>query len=235
MESTLHRQLKELYGGPSGEQEVRVGDFWIDAVVRGRLIEIQRASLSGIRVKVAKLLESHRVTIVKPLAARTYIVRRDKPGGEIISARYSPLRRSILNVFDELVHFGDVFPHPKLTFEIVMIEQEESRISRRKKRFNGPDFAVEDGTHEAHVPQCEGLRGALAIDVGVTVFVGRPGDTGQDSTMARAEDGVLPAQGRGDRCRRQGEELDALRGTSTTAASRRVKRPITSCGQHSPV
>lgn len=146
MESTLHRQLKALYGGPSGEQEVRVGDFWIDAVVRGRLIEIQRASLSGIRVKVAKLLESHRVTIVKPLAARTYIVRRDKPGGEIVSARYSPLRRSILNVFDELVHFGDVFPHPKLTFEIVMIEQEELRISRRKKRFNGPDFAVEDRT-----------------------------------------------------------------------------------------
>ena len=144
MESTLHRQLKALYGGPSGEQEVRVGDFWIDAVVRGRLIEIQRASLSGIRAKVAKLLESHRVTIVKPLAARTYIVRRDKPGGEIVSARYSPLRRSILNVFDELVHFGDVFPHPKLTFEIVMIEQEETRLSRRKKRFNGPDFAVED-------------------------------------------------------------------------------------------
>ncbi len=144
MESTLHRQLKALYGGASGKQEVRVGDFWIDAVVRGRLIEIQRASLSGIRAKVATLLESHRVTIVKPLAARTYIVRRDKSGGEIVSARYSPLRRSVLNVFDELVHFGDVFPHPKLTFEIVMIEQEESRIARGKKRFNGPDFSVED-------------------------------------------------------------------------------------------
>ncbi len=144
MESTLHRQLKALYGGAAGKQEVRVGDFWIDAVVRGRLIEIQRASLSGIRAKVAMLLESHRVTIVKPLAARTYIVRREKSGGEIVSARYSPLRRSVLNVFDELVHFGDVFPHPKLTFEIVMIEQEESRIARGKKRFNGADFSVED-------------------------------------------------------------------------------------------
>lgn len=149
MESTLHRQLKALYGGSTGEQEVRVGDYWIDAVVRGRLIEIQRASLSSIRAKVAKLLESHRVTIVKPLAARTYIVRRDKPGGEIVSARYSPLRRSVLNVFDELVHFGDVFPHAKLTFEIVMIEQEESRVSRRKRRFNGPDFAVEDRSLKA--------------------------------------------------------------------------------------
>jgi hypothetical protein len=144
MESTLHRQLKELYGGLNGEQEVRVGDFWIDAVVRGRLIEIQRASLSGIRAKVATLLESHRVTLVKPLAARTYIVRRSQPDGDIISARYSPLRRTILHVFEELVHFGDVFPHPKLTLEIVMIEQEESRVSRYKRRFNGPDFKVED-------------------------------------------------------------------------------------------
>ena len=30
-----------------------------------------------------------------------------------------------------------------------MIEQEESRISRRKKRFNGPDFAVEDRSLKA--------------------------------------------------------------------------------------
>jgi len=144
MESTLHRQLKALYGGQSGEQEVRVGDYWIDAVVRGRLIEIQRASLSAIRSKIAALLESHRVTIVKPLAARTFIVRREQVDGEIVGSRYSPLRRSILNVFEELVHFGDVFPHPRLTFEIVMIEQEEHRVARRKRRFNGPDFTVED-------------------------------------------------------------------------------------------
>ncbi len=144
MESTLHRQLKALYGGASGEQEVRVGDYWIDAVVRGRLIEIQRASLSAIRPKIAALLQSHRVTIVKPLAARTFIVRRESPNGEIVSSRYSPVRRSILHVFEELVHFGEVFPHPRLTFEIVMIEQEEHRVARRKRRFNRPDFKVED-------------------------------------------------------------------------------------------
>ena len=144
MESTLHRQLKTLYGGASGEQEVRVGNYWIDAVVRGRLIEIQRASLSAIRSKITTLLESHRVTIVKPLAARTYIVRREQTGGPTVSSRYSPLRRSILNVFEELVHFGDVFPHPRLIFEIVMIEQEEHRVARHRRRFNGPNFAVED-------------------------------------------------------------------------------------------
>jgi hypothetical protein len=144
MESTLHRQLKALYGGSSGEQEARIDGFLIDAVVKGRLIEIQRASLSAIRTKIASLLERHRVTVVKPLAARTFIVRRDRRGGAVISSRYSPLRRSLLTVFEELVHFVGVFPHPRLALEIVLIEQEEHRVTRRRRRFNGPDFLVED-------------------------------------------------------------------------------------------
>lgn len=144
MESTLHRQLKELYGGPAGEQEVRVDGYWIDAVVRGRLIEVQRASLSAIRTKIATLLESHRITVVKPVAARTFIVRRETASGPVTSSRYSPLRRTLLNVFEELVHFVDVFPHPRLTLEVALVEIEEQRLARHRRRFNKPDYKVED-------------------------------------------------------------------------------------------
>lgn len=144
MESTLHRQLKAIYGGDRGEQEVRVDNYWIDAVVRGRLIEIQRASLSAIRRKISNLLESHRVTIVKPVAARTFIVRRAQVDGDVLSSRFSPLRRTIFSVFEDLVYLGDVFPHPRLAIEIVMIEQEEQRVAHQKRRFNGPDYRVTD-------------------------------------------------------------------------------------------
>ena len=49
METSLHRQLKELYATDGGLIEQRVGSYRID-VVRGReLIEIQLASLSAIR------------------------------------------------------------------------------------------------------------------------------------------------------------------------------------------
>ena len=144
MESSLHRQLKELYGGSAQDCEVRVDGFRIDAVARGRLIEIQRASLAGIRTKLATLLESHRVTLVKPLAARTRIVRRIEVDGPIVSQRYSPLRRTVFHLFEELVHLGSLFPHPRLQLDVVLVEQEEWRIARAKRRFNGPNFRVED-------------------------------------------------------------------------------------------
>ncbi len=144
VESTLHRQLKALYGGSPGDCEVVVGGYRIDALAKGRLIEIQRASLSAIRSKIAELLESHRVTLVKPIPARTLITRRQRSGGDVASQRYSPLRRNVLHLFEELVHFGTVFPHPRLELEVILVEQEEQRIPRRKRRFNGPDYRVED-------------------------------------------------------------------------------------------
>ena len=144
MESSLHRQLKELYGVTAADREVQVEGFRIDAVAGGRLIEIQRASLSGIRSKLATLLESHHVTLVKPLAVRTRISRRSAAGGEIVSRRYSPIRRSVYHLFEELVHLGSIFPHPRLHLEVVLMEQEEVRIPRKKRRYHGADFQVED-------------------------------------------------------------------------------------------
>ena len=52
MESSLHRQLKELYA-PSPEHREVVWDRWrIDAVRDNELIEIQHGSLSAIRDKI---------------------------------------------------------------------------------------------------------------------------------------------------------------------------------------
>lgn len=144
MESTLHRQLKLLYGGSLEDVEVQVDGYRIDAVVRGRLFEIQQASLAALRDKVRRLLERHRVVVVKPLISRKYLIRRDQPGGEIVSARYSPTHETVLHVFDDLVHFVNVFPHPRLTLEVVLTDQEEDRITRVRKRRRGPDFRVED-------------------------------------------------------------------------------------------
>jgi hypothetical protein len=144
MESTLHRQLKMLYGGAAADVEVQVDGYRIDAVVRGRLIEIQQASLSALRDKVKRLLETHRVVVVKPLVSRKYLIRRDTPGGEIVSARYSPTRETVLNLFEDLVHFVHVFPHPRLTIEVVLTTQEEHRITRVRRRRRGPDFRVAD-------------------------------------------------------------------------------------------
>src|SRR3954447_2822816 len=99
METSLHRQLKALSCAGTADQEVRMGPFRIDAVHEGRLIEIQQGSLGALRDKVRSLLDTHEVTVVKPLAARKLLVRRARAGGAIVSSRYSPRREKIADVF----------------------------------------------------------------------------------------------------------------------------------------
>jgi len=136
METTLHRQLKALYADAPGDQEVVHEGYRIDAVQAGQLIEIQQASLGALRAKVRRLLVANAVTIVKPLAVTKRIVTRPGPAQEL-KTRQSPLHQGWLHLFDDLVHFVDVFPHPRLTLEVVLTEQEELREPRvaRRRRF----------------------------------------------------------------------------------------------------
>jgi hypothetical protein len=144
METSLHRQLKSLYSAEPSAQEVRLDAFRIDAVHEGRLIEIQQGSLGAIRPKIRRLLEQHDVLVVKPLAARKLLIRRKRAGGKIVSTRLSPRHETIADLFADLVYFVDVFPHPRLTLEVVLTRQEEHRVTARKKWWRGPDFRVTD-------------------------------------------------------------------------------------------
>src|SRR5271157_4768736 len=82
METSLHRELKLLYAGRQARYEVSLAGNRIDAIARGRLIEIQHGSLGAIRDKIRNLLESHRVTIVKPIIATKVLVKKAAKGGE---------------------------------------------------------------------------------------------------------------------------------------------------------
>ena len=146
METSLHRQLKALYAPDESQTEVPCEGYRIDAVNRGRLIEIQHGSLGAIRDKIANLLENYRVTVVKPIVAVKHLVKLHERGGKILNRRRSPKRGQLLDVFDDLVYFTRVFPHRRLTLEVVLVEMEELRFPghgrRRRRRAN--DFQVED-------------------------------------------------------------------------------------------
>ncbi len=146
METSLHRQLKAHYALDESQTEVVLGDYRIDAIRGGRLIEIQHGSLAAIRDKIAKLLENHRVTVVKPIVAVKHLVKLKKRGGTVVDRRRSPKRGQLLDVFDELVYFTRVFPHRRLVLEVALVEVEELRYPghgrRRRRRPN--DFQVED-------------------------------------------------------------------------------------------
>jgi hypothetical protein len=146
METSLHRELKRLCAGDDAQLEVRLGKFRIDAVVDGELIEVQHGPLSAIRDKVRHLLESHRVRVVKPIVVRKLLIYRRRRGGRVARRRNSSKHGGLLDLFEELIHFTTVFPHPRLTLDVALVEIEEHRYPghgrRRWRRSN--DFLVED-------------------------------------------------------------------------------------------
>ncbi|MBX3417668.1 MAG: hypothetical protein KF851_08705 [Pirellulaceae bacterium] len=146
MEFSVHRQLKEQYCGEGCELEVPLGRYRIDVVDQGRLIEIQHSPLASIRQKIAHLVKDHQVDIVKPIVARKQIVRLHQQGGEVASVRWSPQRRTMLAIFDELLHFTEVFPHPNLRIIAPLIEVQEIRYPGhgRRRRWRVDDFVVAD-------------------------------------------------------------------------------------------
>ena len=146
METSLHRQLKERYALGNARIEVPLGDYRIDVVTDEELIEIQHGSLSAIRDKIKHLIEEHTVRVVKPIIASKQLIKLDRPQGDLVSQRKSPKRGRLLDIFDELVHFTQVFPHPKLTVEVVLVEVEERRYPGhgRRRRWSTTDFEVED-------------------------------------------------------------------------------------------
>lgn len=146
METSLHRQLKEHYAGDTSLQEVACAGYRIDAICRGRLIEIQHGSLAAIRDKIAALLVEHRVTVVKPIIATKKLVNLAKKNGPEVSRRLSPKRGTLVDLFDELVYFTQVFPHKHLTLEVALVEIEEIRYPGhgRRRRRRERDYQIAD-------------------------------------------------------------------------------------------
>lgn len=147
METSLHQQLKEHFRLPNAEVEVKVGRFRIDVVNDGTLVEIQQSGLSAIRDKVNRLLDDgHQVEVVKPLIARKRLIRLASENGKVVHRRWSPKRATQLSVFDELLYFTRVFPHPNLKLIVPLVEIDELRFPGhgRRRRWGRKDFEVKD-------------------------------------------------------------------------------------------
>jgi len=144
LETSLHQQLKDYYSTKASAQEVWVDGYRIDVRRGRRLIEIQTSSLGAIRDKIRKLLESHAVTVVKPIVARKLLLVQDRADGPIRAQRWSPKRCGWIDLFDALAHFTTVFPHPRLTLEIPLIEIEETRFPRKVRRFWHRAYRITD-------------------------------------------------------------------------------------------
>jgi hypothetical protein len=126
-EGPLHAAVKDLLAQPGDRAEVRVDGFVIDLVrADGELVEIQTGGFSPLGRKLDALLDRHRMRIVVPLPGERRILRVDEHG-ELLSARRSPARASVLEVFDRLVSFPSLLAHPNLTIEVLLCREDHVR------------------------------------------------------------------------------------------------------------
>jgi hypothetical protein len=68
------------------------------------------------------------------------VVRRARRDGPDLSARSSPKRGALIDVFDDLVGLASVFPHANLRIDVLAVEIDEVRISLERR----PGYAVAD-------------------------------------------------------------------------------------------
>lgn len=126
-EGPLHAALKEALARPGDRIEVPVGRFVIDLVrADGELVEIQTGGFGGLTPKLDALLDEHRMRIVYPVAAARRIVRVDEEG-QVVSARRSPRRAGVVDLFDRLVTFPSLLAHPHLTIEVLLVAEDHVR------------------------------------------------------------------------------------------------------------
>src|SRR3990172_11484702 len=134
METSLHRSLKEVYCLRGARTEAAVHGYRADVLCPDSIVEIQASPLGAIARKVTDLLRHTAVLVVKPIAERKIITQAPSSRSQAVSSRLSPKRGKLLDIFNDLVRFTRVFPHPRLTIEVALTEEEELRAPRRRRR-----------------------------------------------------------------------------------------------------
>ncbi len=141
-EKALHASLKEWVSKPGDQSEVKVDGFFIDIVQGDLLIEIQTGSFASIKTKLKKLLRSHRVHLIYPVAREKWIVKLASDGSTQISTRKSPKRGRVEELFDEMVSFPQLLAHPNFSIEVLLTREEELRRFEKNKNWRRKGWRI---------------------------------------------------------------------------------------------
>ncbi|MCU0484648.1 MAG: hypothetical protein MUC85_00925 [Anaerolineales bacterium] len=123
-ETSLHAGLKAWYAQSGGQVEQEVDGYLIDLRRESELVEIQTRHFSALRGKLEDLLERHVVRVVYPVAALRRILRIDSEG-QLVSARQSPRKGQVYEVFNELTSLHAALAHPNFRLEVVLVHEEQ--------------------------------------------------------------------------------------------------------------
>jgi hypothetical protein len=127
-EGSLHAALKARYAAaiPDARVEAHVDGFVVDVVGPDELVEIQTASFGSASRKLERLVATHRVVLVHPIAIERWLVLVDADG-VVVRRRRSPKRGIALDLFDELVRIPGLVADRAFRIELPLIHEEEIR------------------------------------------------------------------------------------------------------------
>jgi hypothetical protein len=159
-EGALHAQLKAWYRKPGDRLEQLVGRHVVDIVRDDLLIEIQTGGFSPLRAKLDTLTSSHTVRLVAPVAVSRRIVRLS-PEGEVLSARRSPRRGRLEDIFARLVSIPALLARPEFELEVLLTHEDELRMFGPARAYRRRGWVV---------------RGRTLVSVETSHCIARPTD-----------------------------------------------------------
>jgi len=151
-EGALHAQLKNWYQRPGDRIERVVDGFVVDLVRGDLLVEIQTGGFAPLRRKLELLTGQHRVRLVAPVPLSRTIIRLSEEG-ELLSARRSPRRGRIEDIFNRLVSIPSLLGCPRFELEVLLTHQDELRVYRQGKAFRRHGWVV-TGRRLVSVERC---------------------------------------------------------------------------------
>lgn len=121
-----------------------MGRFVIDIVRGEQLIEIQTRNFGALKHKFSRLLETHAVHLVYPIAREKWIVQISPEDESVLSRRKSPKTGKLSEVFRELLRIPEMINHPDFTLEVLLVQEEEIRCADGQGSWRRKHVSIRD-------------------------------------------------------------------------------------------
>lgn len=124
-EKLIHSVLKNYYAPYSDEQEIKIGNFFADAVNENGIFEIQTCGLYLLKEKLDVFTKYARVNVVHPIVRETATLYINEDSGETIKRTPTRKMRSYLQVFDELYSIRSTLNNNNLNVILACLKTEK--------------------------------------------------------------------------------------------------------------
>lgn len=124
-EKLIHSALKNYYAPFSDEQEIKIGNYFADAVCEDGIFEIQSKHLYRLSDKLSAFLPAAKVNVVYPLICEMKTVFINSQSGEIVGETPSAKCKTLIKAFEEMYSIRRFLNDENLTVMIAKLKIEK--------------------------------------------------------------------------------------------------------------